>query len=299
MEEDLLERFLESLRLKGRSGKTVDIYRTGLRDFRIHLERNSIGSLFSATYEVIAAYFHRLRNESGLSRSSQSHKAQAVCGLYAWLKREGYALSDPSPPPLSRGPYGLPRAIPTQDTLRRIYRTLAGSGRITGQRDYVIIDLAYGCGLRRDEIVRIDVGDICAEERTLRVTGKGGHERMVPVGKKTQDDLLHYLYRIRPRFLKGSTAKALFLTRHGGGRRIDRTVVNRVFWNLRKHCGLPESYTPHSLRHAFATDLLRNGAPLQDVSKMLGHTLLDTTRIYTRVLASDVKREHRKYHPRG
>jgi len=265
----------------------------------MHLGKSSIGSLFSVSPQAIAAYFHWLRKESGLSRSSQSHKAEAVCGLYAWLKREGYALSNPCPKPLSRGPYRLPGAIPAQGTIRRMYRKLAGSERITGQRDYVIVDLAYGCGLRRDEIRRLDVGDICAEKGTLRVTGKGGHERFVPVGTKTMADLLYYLYHIRPQFLKGSTTRALLLTWIAGGKRIDRTVINRVFWLLRKRCGLSRHYTPHSLRHAFATDLLRNGAPLQDVSKMLGHTWLGTTQIYTRVLVTDVKREHHKYHPRG
>jgi site-specific recombinase XerD len=197
----------------------------------------------------------------------------------------------------------LPREVPTWHGLQRLYgesdTSLRQSAGIVDQRDFAMIDLAYSCGLRRCELHNIDIADIDEEQGTLRVRGKGGRQRVVPIGPKTLADLLHYLYHVRPQLCKHGATRALFVSWNQGGKRMHLYSINAAFRRLRKRGVLEKGVTPHRLRHGFATDLIKNGAPVQDVSRMLGHVRLETTQVYTRLYPLDLKAHHTHHHPRG
>ena len=300
MSWEYVEEFYEHLRVEaGLRAGTVAIYRCAINGFLEYLAALAIPSPLAVAQDTIVLYYRIIAEKRGFAGSTLHNKTHAVYTLYQWLKERGMILVNPCPRPQPFSHQRLPRRLPTQDSIMKLYRKLYAAGDRLGPRDYSIIDLAYACGLRRCEIKNLDVDDVCVEDGTLRVRGKGGHERLVPAGKETIKDLQYYIYRIRPKFLKGRTTRALFVTARDGGKRIHNDTINYIFRLLRSRYGAPKTLTTHALRHAFATDLLRNGAPLQDVSKMLGHASFESTKIYTRVLPSDLKRIHSACHPRG
>jgi site-specific recombinase XerD len=295
MEQYLVDKFLHTLQRKGKDEKTVYSYKLSIDHFIRYLKAHGIQSFFTVTTDTIHLYYKR---NSIYAPSTAYWKAHVVYTFYQWLKEEGTILTNPVFKPHFRKRRSLVRNIPSHETIRNIFRKLFKES-ITkfDKRDFILLDLAYSSGLRRCELVRLNVSDILIEERTVRVKGKRGKERYVPIGNATMKTLLEYLYKTRPEFIDGHTVQALFVTSHK--RRMNLCSVNESFYRLRKKHHIPESVTPQSLRCLCATDLLRNGAPLQDVSEILGHACLDTTRIYTKLIPQDLKRHHNKYHPRG
>ena len=166
--------------------------------------------------------------------------------------------------------------------------------------------LCSGCELARLEHNgrrRVSFVVVGEDAKKLRREYENGevwlHVRIVPVGKRALRDLLHYIYHVRPQFLKHTTTNALFVSWWKGGRRITKVGIRAMLRRLNRKYRFTETLRVHGFRHACATDLLRNGAPVQDVSKLLGHARLETTQIYTRLLPTDLQKHHRAYHPRG
>ena len=299
MEESLVNEFLESLRLKGRNPTTIAEYRSNLAEYADYLSAGaSAFSFFDASSESFAAYTQAVKRKN-ISHKTVYKKLHVVHAFYEWLKETGRILLNPLPKPKITPGQCLPRRVPCAVVLGNAYRKLRESPKLPEQRDYAVIDLAYSCGLRRCELHGLNVGDISPDDGTVRVRGKRGKERVVPVGKTTLGDLQHYIYHVRPKLLKGGTTDALFVSWMAGGKRMHLYSINAAFRRLRKRYGFDRSLVPHGLRHAFATDLIRNGAPVQDVSEMLGHAKLETTQIYTRLYPVDLKRHHERFHPRG
>ena len=302
VEIDHIEQFLENLRRKGRHVVTVAEYAAGLREYAEYLAAQGQSSFFAASDSFILRYFTEVSNHP-LARTTVWKKCHAVFAFYAWLKAQGQLLLNPCPRPATMRCSPLPREVPTWRGLQRLYgdsdTSLRQSAGIVDQRDFVIIDLAYACGLRRCELHNLDIADIDEEQGTLRVRGKGGRQRVVPIGPKTLVDLLHYLYHIRPQLCKQGATRALFVSWMQGGKRMHPYSINAAFNRLRKRGMLEKGITPHRLRHGFATDLIKNGAPVQDVSRMLGHVRLETTQVYTRLYPLDLKAHHTHHHPRG
>lgn len=298
METELINEYMTHLRNKGRALSTCTEHRFNMAYFATWLETQRVFSFFTADRPTIESYYRAVKGEGHAARTALK-RAYAVWSFYEWLKQSGQILLNPAPHPKCERSQPLPRSVPSWVELEPILARLRRSPRLAEQRDYALIDLAYSCGLRRCELHSLDVDDINIHESTLRVSGKSGHQRVVPIGKRTLKDLLYYVYYVRSRLVKTSRTRALFVSWIGGGKRMHRYSINAVFRRLRINYSLPRSFRPHALRHAFATDLIRNGAPVQDVSKMLGHAKLETTQIYTRLLPLDLKRHHAKYHPRG
>lgn len=299
MEESLFYAFLEDLRLKGMHAQTRRAYLDSMRDFVIFIARQAIGSsFFSVGAENVRDYYRQLKEERGYAPATIYGRGHAVYAFYAWLKQTGVILVNPCPKPPGRGPYHG-RSAPAKSIVRKMYRRLTDSDRRAWIRNTAIIDLFYSSGLRLQEVIGLNVEDLCPEDGTIRVRGKNGKERLVPVGERTMADLMHYLYHARPKFIKGTGEKAFFVTAMNYGRRIGKGTIFNMFRDLRQTWGVHRAITAHTLRHAFATHLLKNGAPLQDVSKMLGHADLGTTQIYTKNTAAQLKEQHTKHHPRG
>jgi len=302
VESDYIEEFLESLRRKGRHAVTVAEYAAGLREYAEYLDVHSQSFPFAASESSLHHYFTEVSTRT-LARTTVWKKCHAVHAFYQWLKAQGHILLNPCPRPATMRCTPLPREVPTWHGLQRLYgesdTSLRQSAGIVDQRDFAMIDLAYSCGLRRCELHNIDIADIDEEQGTLRVRGKGGRQRVVPIGPKTLADLLHYLYHVRPQLCKHGATRALFVSWNQGGKRMHLYSINAAFRRLRKRGVLEKGVTPHRLRHGFATDLIKNGAPVQDVSRMLGHVRLETTQVYTRLYPLDLKAHHTHHHPRG
>ncbi|MBI9097009.1 MAG: tyrosine recombinase XerD [Spirochaetaceae bacterium] len=167
---------------------------------------------------------------------------------------------------------------------------------LSGLRDRALFELIYSCGLRVSEAVGLNVGDLYFEEGLIKVTGKGGKERLIPLGERAEHWLKMYLLEARPGFCRpGKVTEALFLNRLGGG--LSRKGMWKRFRETAERAGV--SGKIHTLRHSFATHLLQGGADLRSVQELLGHSDISTTQIYTHLNCDDLQSAHKEYHPRG
>jgi len=298
MEEDLMNGFLKTLQRKGKAEDTVSQYKYALQEFSDFLTQRDIFSFFAASKSMIEKFYVTLLQKKQSSKSS-SRKSYSVFYFYEWLKSEGCILYNPAPSPIKSSNKTFPSRVTGKKLLEQVYGALEISLKYVEQRDYVLVDLAYTCGLRRTELQKSNVWDICPNTGTIKVSGKRGNERIVPLGKRALLSLMNYIYHTRPKLVKGGKTGALFVSWKGGGKRMHKGSINAVFRRLRAKYGFDRTFSPHALRHAFATDMLKNGAPLQDVSKMLGHVKLETTTVYTHLNPTDLKKHHDQFHPRS
>jgi integrase/recombinase XerD len=166
-----------------------------------------------------------------------------------------------------------------------------------GLRDRAILEMLYGAGLRISELTGLDVDDVELEEGSVRVLGKGGKERDVPVGRYAREAVSAYLIRARPGFATARTRSALFLNQRGG--RLTRQGVSQLLERHVRAAGIRRRVTPHTLRHSFATHLLEGGADVRTVQELLGHASVATTQIYTLVTKEHLREVYYSAHPRA
>lgn len=252
---------------------------------------DTLGSLSAADVRAYLA----ARTGEGLSRPSQARAMSTLRGFFKFLDRSGrlsnQAISTVRSP---RPPRTLPRPLAEDEALD----ALETIGELQDEpwlaaRDLALFTLLYGCGLRLGEALALNVGDAPAGE-AMRITGKGAKQRLVPVLPIVREAIADYLAR-RP--FDRSAAAPLFVGARG--KRLNPGVVQRQMRRLRALLGLPESATPHALRHSFATHLLAKGGDLRTIQELLGHTSLVTTQRYTQVDASHLAAVHAKAHPRA
>jgi integrase/recombinase XerD len=166
-----------------------------------------------------------------------------------------------------------------------------------GLRDRTMLEMLYASGLRVSELVNLDLGQVNLNVGVVRVLGKGGKERLAPLGEEAVEWAAVYIKDTRPGLLGGKTSNALFVTSRGSA------MTRQAFWHLIKRhaasAGISEAMSPHTLRHAFATHLLNHGADLRVVQMLLGHADISTTQIYTHVARERLKQIHAMHHPRG
>jgi len=215
--------------------------------------------------------------------------------FYSWAKEKGYVLLNPFDGlPRIVFPFSLPKHAPQAAAVTAMIEdTDKQRSRLLAVRDRAMFELAYSSGLRRCEIVGMDIKDVDFGEGEVRVTGKRGKERLVPVGRKALEAISFYLHTVRPKLAKGNPSPALFIGWLENHKRLTPTAVSYIFQRRKR------GITPHAMRRAFAVHTLRNGAGIQHIQKMLGHEKLETTRIYTALNAQDLKKAHRRWHPRG
>jgi len=292
----VIDLFLQSLQQKGRKAETVKQYEYALNQFELFLSQQNY-SLFTATTSVISNYYRSIIDQS-LSSSTNYKRSQAVFSFYNWLENRGTLLLNPAPPPIKRTSDALPRSVPKTKSIKQAYGILSELKRPVEQRDCVMFELMYSCGIRREEVQRLNIDDIDFYTQTIRIFGKGDRDRVVPIGEKTLNNLRYYTLYIRPKLIPTGRTNALFVSWKKGGKRMHKGSISQAFIRLRKRLGIAKNITPHALRHAFATDLLQSGASMVDVSKMLGHQRVETTQIYTRLTPTDLKKQHNRFHPR-
>ncbi len=256
-------------------------------------ERGKIAKVLAkATPVDIRRYILQLRDRLGYKAVSVRRKIFSLRKYYAFERQEGRRKDNPAAdvkPP--KPDHALPRILKEVDVNRLLRTRVAGRSDLLRLRDVAMMELLYAAGIRRAELVGINLSDVDLERRTLRVLGKGNKERMVLFNRAARDAMKMYLH-VRPRSSDG----ALFLSERGT--RLSHNQAGKIFRLYADLSGITEHATPHTMRHSFATHLLQNGADLVTIKELLGHASLATTQIYTNVSLEHIRRTYDDAHPR-
>jgi len=232
----------------------------------------------------------------GASPATVARKLAAIRGLYDFLVRTERAAQNPADLVSSpKKEQKLPRVLTTEQVRSLLERIPARTP--LELRDRAMLELAYSCGLRCEEIVNLDEGAFDPDTEQLRVLGKGSKERLVPVGEPAQKALRRYEERARHVLATDPREHSLFLSKNG--RRLSNSDVTRRLGLWVREAALAAGVSPHSLRHSFATHLLEGGADLRTIQELLGHASISTTQVYTRVDAARLRDTYAATHPRA
>ncbi len=275
---------------RGLARNTVEAYARDLTDFLAAVRTAGHRDLRSVGSPDVSGWVRKLA-QSGLARSSQKRMLVAVRGFFKFhVQRGGWDNNPCQNVALPK----LPKPLPQTLELDEVQRLL----REAPLRDRALIALWYGAGLRVSEAVGLQLGALHLEAGLIRVLGKGDKERLVPIGGPTQAILEAYIRDERPKRLRGRTSEFLFPGR-GKSRALTRQAAFCVIRRLARAAGIVTNVSPHTLRHAFATHLVRGGADLRSVQVLLGHADLKTTEIYTHLDDRHVRQTYERTHPRA
>ena len=293
--DEALDRYLAHLRVeRGLLDATLEAYARDLREYVEWLEANGVSRLSEVTEPAVLQHLAALQVR-GLSRASQARHLAAVRGLHRFANAEGLTPTDPAGAvEATRGSRPLPHCLGIDDVDRLLAQPDARTAM--GARDKAMLEVLYASGLRVSELVALPLSAIDAVTGVVRVRGKGGKERIVPVGARAREALDAYLAGPRQKLLGTRHSSDLFVTPRGGH------MTRQGFWKLlvryARAAGIEQRVHPHTLRHSFATHLLERGADLRAVQAMLGHADIATTQIYTHVDRERLKAVIAK-HPRA
>ncbi len=294
--EKSIARFLRYLESERRASRhTVHAYRHDLGRFAAYMgpETN-----FNAIDHVRIRGFLSHLYELGLSKTSVARALAALRSLYRWLAREGVVEQNPAAlVSTPRLPKKLPR-VPTVEEMNTVLDGALPEQAAFPARDRLILELLYGCGLRNSELVGLDLEDVHWSAEALLVRGKGRKERLVPFGEVVKLALQAYL-PLRSELLDAQkkNSRALLVNARGG--RLTTRSVGRIVKQIAVACGLSSDVHPHTLRHAFGTHMLEEGADLRAIQEMLGHERLSTTQRYTQLSLKHVLKVYDDTHPRA
>ncbi|WP_298440462.1 site-specific tyrosine recombinase XerD [Gordonia sp. (in: high G+C Gram-positive bacteria)] len=287
---------------KGSAANTVASYRRDLARYAAFLESRGIGSLAEVTEPDVREFLVELRRgtpDDGvppLADSSVARTLVAARGFHKFAAAEGIVRSDVAhavrPPKAARR---LPKALSVDEVLA-ILEAAGAPDHPRALRDRAMLELLYSCGARISEVTALDVDDLDTEHRAVVLRGKGGKERIVPVGRPAIAAVDAYLVRGRPALVKQGTP-ALFLNVRGG--RLSRQSAWQVLVDTAARAGIEKEVSPHTLRHSFATHLLDGGADVRVVQELLGHSSVTTTQIYTLVTVNTMREVYASAHPRA
>ena len=305
--ESALERavrgYLDHLAVeRGLAANTLASYRRDLRRYTEFLSERGREAPEKVEEEDVTAFLRSLREGDegrvALGASSAARTVVAVRGLHRFLHREGLSDGDPAGavrPPTP--PRRLPKAIPLAQVERLLEAASVGDGP-RALRDRALLEVLYGCGARISEAVGLDRDDLDGETGTVLLRGKGGKDRVVPLGSYAWEAVDAYLVRARPALVgTGKGTPALFLNARGG--RLSRQSAWAVLRTAAARAGLSTAVTPHTLRHSFATHLLEGGADVRVVQELLGHASVTTTQVYTLVTVDHLREVYVAAHPRA
>jgi integrase/recombinase XerD len=295
--EAAIGRFLRHVAVeRGLADNTLAAYRRDLARYAEHLEQAGRADMAEVTEADVAAFLAAVRRDAGAAASSAARMLSTVRGLHRFLVEDGVVADDvahaTAPPKL---PMRLPKAI-TVDEMGRLLAATDGDDPVR-IRDKALLELLYATGTRVSEAVGLDVDDLATGE-FVRVLGKGGKQRLVPVGGYARNALGAYLTRVRPEFAaRGTSTPALFLGPRGG--RMSRQSAWLAIQAAAERADLAAHVSPHTFRHSFATHLLQGGADVRVVQELLGHASVTTTQIYTLVTVDNLREVFAAAHPRA
>jgi integrase/recombinase XerD len=280
---------------KGLSTNTVSAYGRDLTHFADFLARHKIKKPADVDRRAVLSYLIKMKR-SQLSLATVKRKLVSLRVFFRFLIEEGKIKADPTEN--IESPKGI-KYLPETLTPAEVDRLLRAPdrNRPLGMRDRTMLEVLYATGGRVSELVSLMISDINLEVGYLITMGKGGKERLVPMGESAKLWIRDYLADGRPRIMKSLQNDLLFPNRFGKG-----MSRQGFFKNIKKYAltsGIRKTISPHTLRHSFATHLLENGADLRSVQVMLGHADISTTQIYTHITRERLKKVFDKYHPRA
>ncbi len=280
---------------RGMSLNTLEAYSRDLNRYMGNMEKRGIRDIQNISSDHVIGYLGGLK-KSGLIPTSANRALAALRGFYKYLILQGTIKENPiAHISLAKTWMHLPDTL-SEDEMENLLNQ-PDVKHVLGRRDKAMMELLYATGIRVSELIMLTINNINWQTGYLIVMGKGGKERIVPIGQVAYDHLSRYVDRERPVLLKGNSTTVLFLNRSGRG------LTRQGFWKIvkkyAKKGGIMKKVYPHTFRHSFATHILERGGDLRSVQVMLGHSDISTTQIYTHVTRERMKDIHRKYHPRG
>lgn len=296
VDDEIIERFADALWMeRGLSRNTLAAYQSDLSGLAEWLSSQRKVTLQVARREDLLAYL-AARAQAGTKARSTARILSSLRQFYRHALREGWVHLDPT---AQIDAPKLGRPLPKSLTEPEVESLLAApdTGDPEGMRDRAMLELLYATGLRVSELVGLQFNQLSLNQGLVRVMGKGGKERLVPLGEEALEWLARFIRSARHDLLGGQLSDDVFPTRRGAA------MTRQAFWyRIKKHAqtaGIDKHLSPHTLRHAFATHLLNHGADLRVVQMLLGHSDLSTTQIYTHVARERLKSMHRQHHPRA
>ncbi|MGI9289711.1 MAG: site-specific tyrosine recombinase XerD [Gammaproteobacteria bacterium] len=293
--EAIIDKFLDAIWMeRGLSANTLGAYRADLVALRRWLAERDTGLIQASRSDLLA--FIAWRTEQGAKPRSTARQLSSFRRFYRFLLREGTIQEDPT---IKIDMPRIGRSLPQSLTEAEVESLLAAPevSDPLGHRDRTMLEVLYATGLRVSELINLKQSEINLNQGVLRIVGKGDRERLIPLGEEAQNWIRDFIAGSRSEILLERQTDYLFPTRRG-----DR-MTRQAFWHIikrySKQADISSKMSPHTLRHAFATHLLNNGADLRVVQMLLGHSDLSTTQIYTHVARARMKELHSQHHPRG
>jgi len=293
--EAVIDKFLDAIWMeRGLSANTLGAYRADLVSLRRWLADRDVSLVYAARSDLLA--FIAWRTEQGAIPRSTARQLSSFRRFYRFLLRESVIQEDPT---IKIDMPRIGRSLPQSLTEGEVESLLAAPdvSDPLGHRDRTMLEVLYATGLRVSELINLKQSEINLGQGVIRVVGKGDRERLIPLGDEAQNWIHEFIGGPRTEILLERQTDYLFPTRRG-----DR-MTRQAFWHIIKRYSklaeIDSKMSPHTLRHAFATHLLNNGADLRVVQMLLGHSDLSTTQIYTHVARASMKEAHTEHHPRG
>jgi integrase/recombinase XerD len=294
LNENIIDKYCDSIWIeRGLSKNTIVSYSLDLKGLQSWLHSNK-KNLISCSESDLNSFL-ATKFDKGISASSITRSLSSIKGFYNWLQVSGSIKINPTE--LIESPK-VGRKLPINLSENDIDKLLNAPDCKTsrGKRDKTILELLYATGLRISELTNLELSQIDLKRGLIKILGKGGKERIVPIGETALDWLKDYLDNVRKDILNNDN---IYLFMSDKGKRLSRKSCWNFISLYSKEVLDNKHISPHSLRHAFATHLLNNGADLRSVQMLLGHSSLSTTQIYTHVAKERLIKFHNKFHPRG
>lgn len=290
--EELTEEFLRYLLIdKGYSNNTIESYKRDLLNF---LEYNKNKNINDITNKELKGYIKNLSNKN-LNEKSIARNISCLKSFYKFLIIEKITIQNPAESLfIPKTKKSLPTTLTEEEVFKLLDINLIDN---FSYRNKAMLELMYGSGLRVSELINLKLQDVDLNQDIVRIFGKGSKERIIPLGEYATEALKEYINKYRSSMLKKYNNDYLFLNNHGN--QMTRQGFFKIIKGIAKEKNINKSLSPHTLRHSFASHLLKYGADLRTIQELLGHSDISTTQIYTHITNEQLKQNYKEFHPHG